>query len=87
HAGALMYDLEPQSSLSISSLIPIQTLQSSDKKSAIYAVKYNVKRPNILACGDGAGAVTIWELAEKFVIASDDEKEALQSLAKSFGEN
>ena len=44
-------------------------------------------RPNILACGDSAGAVIIWKLAERFTTAQNDEIENLQILAKSFGDS
>jgi hypothetical protein len=43
--------------------------------------------PNILACGDRAGAVIIWKLAERFTTAQNDEIENLQILAKSFGDS
>jgi hypothetical protein len=42
---------------------------------------------NILACGDSAGAVIIWKLAERFTIPQNDEIENLQILAKNFGDS
>lgn len=56
-------------------------LQCSEEKMHFFP------RPNILACGDGAGAVVIWKLAERFSNAQNDEIENLQLLGKSFGDN
>lgn len=52
-----------------------------------WSVSFLCSRPNILACGDSAGAVTIWKLAERFTTAQNDEIDNLQTLAKSFGDS
>ena len=50
-------------------------------------VFFSLFRPNILACGDSAGAVIIWKLAERFTTAQNDEIENLQILNKSCGDS
>ncbi|CAF2352982.1 unnamed protein product [Rotaria sp. Silwood2] len=89
HGGTLIYDLEPQEGTPDGLLpsIPVQELPSSDKRSSIISLEFNHKTPNILACGDSAGAVMIWKLAERFTTAQNDEIENLQILAKSFGDS
>ncbi|CAF4108500.1 unnamed protein product, partial [Rotaria magnacalcarata] len=89
HGGTLIYDLEPHEGTPDSLLlsIPVQELPSSDKRSSINALEFNHKTPNILACGDSAGAVIIWKLAERFTAAQNDEIENLRILANSFGDS
>ncbi|CAF1418009.1 unnamed protein product [Adineta steineri] len=89
HGRTLIYDLEPEegASTDLLSSIPVQELPSSDKRSSIICLEFNHKTSNTLACGDSAGAVTIWKLAERFTTAQNDEIENLQILAKSFGDN
>ncbi|CAF3800577.1 unnamed protein product [Rotaria magnacalcarata] len=89
HGGTLIYDLEPHEGTPDSLLlsIPVQELPSSDKRSSINALEFNHKTPNILACGDSAGAVMIWKLAERFTAAQNDEIENLRILANSFGDS
>ncbi|CAF0871139.1 unnamed protein product [Adineta ricciae] len=89
HGGTLIYDLEPQegASTGLLSSMPVQELPSSDKGSSITCLEFNYKTPNILACGDSAGAVMVWKLAERFTTAQNDEMENLQILAKSFGDS
>jgi hypothetical protein len=81
----------------------VQELPSSDKRSSIICLEFNHKTyeikfrfkvilcfcfsANILACGDSAGAVIIWKLAERFTIPQNDEIENLQILAKNFGDS
>ena len=72
---ALVYDL------SHSRVVPVERLLSNSKEIPVYAVKFNGKRRQLLATGDGAGTVVVWELSSELCNQKPNELRVLERIA------
>lgn len=75
----LVYDLKT------SHIKPCISLEASPQKKPVYSVVFNAKRPQFLASGDADGVVKVWRLTTQLIAQSNNELEALSSLATDPG--
>ena len=71
----LVYDL------SYSRVVPVERLLSNNKERPVYAVKFNKKRRQLVATGDGTGTVVIWELSSELCNQKPNELRELERIA------
>ncbi|XP_033633325.1 WD repeat-containing protein 34-like [Asterias rubens] len=72
----LIYDLKS------SRITPVQVIEASPKKSAVYSLEFNHKKPT-LATGDADGIVLIWQLSDELSKQGAREIETLADVANS----
>ena len=70
----LIYDL------SYSRYVPLETKLTNKEKRPVYVVKFNKKRRQLVASGDGSGTVVVWALSSELCNQKQNELNLLERL-------
>ncbi|KAI6649770.1 hypothetical protein LOD99_6559 [Oopsacas minuta] len=60
--------------------VPVDTILTNIEKRPVYTVKFNEKRRQLVASGDGTGTVVIWELSSELCNQKQNELKVLERL-------
>ncbi|XP_070539998.1 cytoplasmic dynein 2 intermediate chain 2-like isoform X2 [Ptychodera flava] len=73
----LIYDLKT------SKINPVYTLQAGTDKEPVFTLEFNQNQRQLLATGDGAGVVRVWQLSDELTTQGAREIESLADIAAS----
>ncbi|KAF6028805.1 WDR34 [Bugula neritina] len=78
---ALIYDLKK------SQTTPAHVLEASPSKQAVYVMEFNQKQRKFMATGDAVGVIKVWQLNDEITTESAAERDILNSLADTSGQD